>query len=55
MFADKETMKRREEAAAIEWAKAKASAKRFGAGCLALSILALCGLFYLAGYAAGYC
>jgi hypothetical protein len=50
MFASKEVAEERQAAAAEQWRLAKRSGKQFGAGCLFVLILALCALFYLAGY-----
>jgi hypothetical protein len=49
-FAPKELQEEREAQAAAQKAAVIASLKRSGAGCLFIAILALCALFYLAGY-----
>jgi hypothetical protein len=50
MFASKEVAEERQAAAQEQWRLAKQSGQRYGAGCLFVLILALCALFYLAGY-----
>jgi hypothetical protein len=53
-FAPKELQAERELAAAENWRKARRELKAYGAGCLFVAILALCALFYLTGYVAGW-
>jgi len=51
-FAPKEVQEEREAHAAEQWRKAKRGLQLYGAGCGFVAILALCALFYLAGYVA---
>lgn len=51
-FAPKEVAEEREAKAAEQWRRAKRGLQLYGAGCAFAAILALCALFYLAGYVA---
>jgi hypothetical protein len=53
-FAPKEVAEEREAKAAEQWRRAKRGLQIYSGGCAFVLILALCALFYLAGYVAAW-